>query len=901
MRTLVNSILTVLLLVTGLAGLTVDTGTAWAGVIDKKKPEKEADTKAAAEPAKGGEEEGEEPKKKNGDKAFEDVVEDFEVIKGFFTFYVDRDEGKTYLEIKPAQLDEIFLCSITREAGDGFFFDSGAMMNEFPFVFRRVGKKIQMVHKNVLFRANKSAAIHRAIGRGLSDSLVGAAKIEAAPHPDRGSLLVDPSSFFVQDVGQVGYIFKEFIKTAQYGMDKENSYFGEIKSFPANSEIDVALHFTTSSPKTHPTVPNAKSFYHTYHYSLSELPDTGFNPRLADDRIGHFLTMYQDYTSQLQDTPYVRYVNRWHLEKAEPKFAVSKPRQPIVFWLENTIPVEYRDAVREGVLIWNTAFEKIGFENAIEVKQQPDDADWDPSDVRYTTIRWIVQPGGGYAVGPSRTNPFTGQIYDADIRVSSDFLRFLYREWGEFIEPLAQDGSQSASIPESVGLMGRAMRGLCDHQEGAARQAAFASSILAVRSGTSGPVDMKQFIHDYLVEVIAHEVGHTLGLRHNFKASTILDVENLHDSSGGVHTASLMDYNPINIARKGQKQGAYMQTVLGPYDYWAIEYAYAQIDSSGPESEAAVLAKIASRAAEPELQYGTDEDAFGGPRGMDPTATRFDLGANSIEYYRGRVELAHELWADLEGNFEKSGERYQRLRQVFSQGLGEYGGAVANVTKYIGGMYHRRDHVGDPGGRLPFEPVPAARQRQALGLLQDRVFGADAFDFPSTVLNKLASERFWDFTGSIFEQERNDYPIHAAIRSIQVRPLDHIFSPVLMSRMLDIELRDQGDYLTLAEVFESLRSSIWSEAEAGSSVSSIRRSLQREHLDRLTKLVVNPAPGVPDDASALARMDLQELREALESSGSADNLDAYSRAHFDESLARIEAALEAGIQRQLGV
>ena len=236
MRTKLSLILTILLIATGIS---------WAGTDDKKKPEKEAEEKAASEPEKEASGEEESSKKKNEDKPFEDVVEDFDVIEGLFNFYIDQDEGKTYLEIKPAQLDKIFLCSITREAGDGFYFDSGAMMNEYPFIFRRIGKKVQMVHKNVYFRADKNAAISRALGRGLSDSLIGAAKIEAAPHPDRGSLLVDPSSFFIQDVGRVGYIFKEVIKKVQYGMDKENSYFGEIKSFPGNSEIDVALHFTT--------------------------------------------------------------------------------------------------------------------------------------------------------------------------------------------------------------------------------------------------------------------------------------------------------------------------------------------------------------------------------------------------------------------------------------------------------------------------------------------------------------------------------------------------------------------------------------------------------------------------------------------------------------------------------
>jgi len=859
-----------------------------------KKKEEPKEPPAKSESAE--EKEEAKSKEKNDEKSFEDIVEDFEVVEGLFTFYRDDKEGKIFMEILPAQLDTIYLCSITRQAGDGFFFDSGAMLNEFPFVLTRVGKTIRFLHKNVYFQADKGTAIRRALGTGLSDSLMGSAKIVSAPHPERGSLLVDPSSFFIQDISAVGYIFKEFIKEFDYGFDKENSYFGAVKSFPGNSEIDAVLHFKTGAPKNVPTLPDSRSFRHVNHYSLSELPDTSFQPRLADDRVGHFLTMHQDYTSQLEDTPYVRYVNRWDLQKAEAKFEKSRPRQPIVFWLENTIPVQFRDSVREGILLWNDAFERIGFEEAIVVKQQPDDADWDPSDVRYNTVRWIVSPGGGYAVGPSRTNPFTGQIYDADIRVSADMMRFVYREFSEFAAPVAQGDAIAARL----GILDP-VRGLCDHQEGARQQAAFGWSVLSSRgmaeaAGASSG-NLQEFIHQFLVEVIAHEVGHTLGLRHNFKASTIRQVDDLHDSNVAF-TGSVMDYNPVNVAGKGKSQGNYYQTVLGPYDYWAIEYAYRPIDAGSPEGEKKTLDSIASKVSDPMLQYGTDEDAFGGPRGMDPTATRWDLGADSIDYYVNRVGLADELWSSLEGTFETPGERYQKIRMVFGQGLGEYFGAVGNVTKYIGGMYHRRDHVGDPGGRLPFEPVSAAKQRQALAFLTDEIFAADAFSFPRSILNKVASERMWDFSRSIFDNPRNDYPIHDIIGSIQARPLDHVFSPVLMSRMLDIEMRG-GDHLTLPEVFGAFRQAIWSEVAGGGNIDSLRRGLQRQHLKKLVALVVSPGEGVPDDASALARADLKTLGSEIGGALGASALDAYTRAHLDESLAIINAALEAGIERKV--
>jgi hypothetical protein len=872
-------------------------GGALPGAAEAKKKEKPEEAPAEAAPATEQEPKAEE-KKKNDEKSFDEVVEDFEVIEGLFTFYRDEKEGQLYMEIKPEQMDTIYLCSITRQAGDGFFFDSGAMLNEFPFVFTRVGKSMQLLHKNVYFQADKGTAIRRALGRGLSDSLMGSAKIVSAPHPERGSVLVDPSSFFVQDIAAVGYIFKEFIKEYEYGLDKENSHFGTVKSFPANSEIEAVLYFSSGAPKNVPTLPDPRSFRHVYRFSLSELPDTDFRPRLADDRIGHFLTMHQDYTSQLQDTPYVRYVNRWDLQKAEPKFGKSKPRQPIVFWLENTIPVQFRDAVRQGILLWNDAFERIGFEEAIVVKQQPDDADWDPADVRYNTVRWIVRPGGGYAVGPSRTNPFTGQIYDADIRVSADMLRFIYREFEEFAAPVARGDAIAAEL----GLIDRS-RGLCDHQDGASRQAAFGWSVLSVRgaaeaAGASG-VGLEEFINQFLIEVIAHEVGHTLGLRHNFKASTIRQVSNLHDPDAAF-TGSVMDYNPVNIAAKGQRQGSYYQTVLGPYDYWAIEYAYSPIDATSPESEKAALERIASKVADPLLQYGTDEDAFFGPRGMDPVATRWDLGADSIAYYGQRIGLAEELWSSIEAKFESPGERYQKLRLVFGQGFGEYRGAVNNVTKFIGGIYHRRDHVGDPGGRLPFEPVPAPRQREALDFLTREIFSPDAFTFPRSLLDKVATERFWDFSGSVFDNQRNDFPIHDVIRSIQSIPLDHVYSPVLMSRMLDIELRDGGDHLTLPEVFGSFLAAIWSEVATGDDISSLRRGLQREHLAKLVALVVSSAPGVPEDASALARSDLKRLGGEISEALAGGGLDTYTRAHLDESLAIIDAALEAGIERKLG-
>lgn len=830
---------------------------------------------------------------------FEDVVKDCEVMEGLFTFYRNRENGDVFMEIRPGQFDKIFLCSITRESGDGHFFDSAAIMDQFPFVFRRVGFNVMLIHKNVYYRADRDSAVYRAVSRGVSDSIVGNAHIESEPHPKRGSVLVNPSGFFIQDIGMVSHFFSNYADEgdafAGYDFDDENSYFGRIKSFPENTEIEVLLHFSSSNPIHIPTVSDSRSFFHTYHYSLSTLPETNYNSRVADDRVGHFLTMYQDYNSVLRDTPYRRYINRWHLEKAEPKFPLSKPKKPIVFWLENTIPPEYRDAIREGVLVWNKAFEAIGFRDAIVVRQQADDADWDPADVRYNTVRWIVSPGRGYAVGPSRANPFTGQIYDADIRISADFVRYIFHEYEEFAEPVAIVNS----LKRPPG-MAKCFRGCCDYQWEAAKHAAFGWSVATVR-GNGAIVDMQTYLHDFLVHLVAHEVGHTLGLRHNFKASSVLKNDRLHDakttSERGL-SGSVMDYLPVNIAPEGMPQGQYFQTNLGPYDYWAIEYAYKTVPAGSHESETEMLEKIASRVAEPQLAYGTDEDAMWWTTGIDPVCNRGDLGSDPIAFYTDRVGLSKELWRKMTDKFETKGQRYQKFRKVFNHGIWEYFGAVLNVTKFVGGIYYHRDHVGDPNGRIPLEPVGADRQREAMAFLQTHIFGADAFHFPPELLNRLAPERYWDFSGSIWEVSRIDYPIHDIVLAIQGMPLEYLYDPVLLSRMQDIELRYGGgeEPFALADMFPMIRDAVWTELSGPANVNSFRRALQRKHLGKIIALFVEKPEGVPEEARTPAHADLLWLKKNIETAATGKGLNDHTASHLNEMKSRIDAALKAHIE-----
>jgi len=858
------------------------------------------------------------------DKTFEETVKDAKVIKGLFTLY--QTDEKVFLEIQPDQLDKMYILSLTCESGlgEGGFYGA-EMCGQTPVTFHKEGKNIQLIAKNTRFVAKEGLPIRRAVNRSFSDSILGSSKLASLPQPQRQSLLVDFGDFLLTDVPMYGYAL-ELSFRFPYRFDPKNSNFGALKSFEKNVEIETVAHYAIERPPLSPLVPpgtplppmpppprdlpDARSLLVRFHYSFSELPPPGFRPRLADDRVGHFFTQVEDYSSDTNFETSKRYINHWRLEKQDPSAPLSPPKQPIVFWLENTIPVPYRDAIREGILLWNNAFERIGFQNAVVVKQQPDDADWDPADVRYSTIRWFTgYPEPGFAEGPSAVNPLTGEVFDADIRFDAGLTRFFRREKTEYIKPTGD--SLLNSNPPMRPFLAPWHNGstqFCDLVQGSALDAEFSFDLLVARGMDPDGPDADQFIHDYLVEIAAHEVGHTLGLRHNFRASTIHTLEQASDSSlmekQGL-TGSVMDYIPTNIAPHGVKQGPYHQTVLGPYDYWAIEYAYKPIDAQSPEGELPQLEKIASRSAEPDLAFDTDEDAGigGGAFDMDPLVNRFDYGTDPLQFYARRIVLAQEVWDNMQKKLEVQGEGYQILRRSFDIALGQAGYSLYLSSKYIGGVYHYRGHVGDPGNRLPFEPVPAAQQKAALELLRKELFSPTSFQFSPELLNKLASPRFSDWTDIDSMRTRFDVPIHEMVFGLQNRVLDRLYDPIVLNRLLDSEVKvsSSGEALTVGLLFNEIQDSIWAELKTpGQSVeiNSYRRSLQRAHLRKLVAIALR-TDAVPEDAQTMARENLTALRSQIRSATSKPGLkmSLETRAHLNESLTRIDDTLKANMQR----
>jgi len=844
---------------------------------------------------------------------FEDVTKDTSVLSGLFTLYRHKDKNKIYLEIKPEQLNKNYLATATLESGIGEAgIYSGMPLQDFLFYFKRVNNNLQFAVKNVNFRTREGDPQARSLARSFSDSVLYTIPIKSI-HPERKTILIDLGDILLTDLAGV---------SSGLGIpgSVEQSYFGEAKAFPQNMEIESILNFAIAANKetqlqSFGSLADNRGFTLRVHYSLSQLPENNYRPRLADERLGHFITAYQDLSDDDRREPFVRYINRWHLEKLHPKAAISPPKKPIVFWVDNAVPLEYRDAIKEGVLMWNKAFLQAGFQDAVQVKQMPDNAKWDPADIRYNTIRWINTVDGYFAMGPSRVNPLTGEILDADILVDASFVRALKSEYGKIVQPSQTETrtSLSAMMQNRLlctdnfgvnkqlgqGLMNRLSKmaaeyDLCYGME-AANQFAFGSlAMRLLQDATLSTEKMKQYTHQYLRLIIAHEVGHTLGLRHNFRGSTLLQPEQMNNQEvtrvKGL-TTSVMDYIPPNIAPQGTKQGDYFPSMVGPYDDWVIKYAYTPITSPTPKAEKPFLDKIAEESYKPELSYSTDEDV----RDLDPTADAWDNSSDVLVYSQWQLDNALVMWDKL-NRLPIEGESYSDISERFGTVLGNYFQNIYFATKYVGGQSFYRVHGSKNQQRLPFEPVPVEKQRQALGMLQKYIFDEKALNFSPQLLNKLAPSR-WRHWGSSPRMGRLDYPIHDLVLFMQSLVLQELLSGDRLSRLKDIELKStQGKSLTLPELFDTLQGGIWTEVIKPKGreikISSLRRGLQRQYLDILTSMVLRKEP-VPEDARTLAWYKLRQLNEKL---AGVNSKDEYTKAHILETRDRIGKVLNAPVQ-----
>jgi len=818
--------------------------------------------------------------------------------EGYFDSY--QTDTRLLFVVPETRLGERFLLSFEASQGPGAggiyggtMLDMEARIVSFE---KRAGRMFLIQHQN-LYTADADSPTQRAIELTFGESVLATARIETTR--DSVDHLVDVHDWFLSDISEVS----ERLRGALAGdggrgggggasIDDSRSYLEPVRAFPRNLTIDAALTFRSGGAVGLRSVPDSRYIPVTVHARVAALPEVAMATRAADDRVGYFLTAQKDFSRDDGQDYFQRFVKRWRLEcaGAPDRQGMCTPRQTITYYLDRTIPEEYRPAIREGIEAWNEAFEEAGFRNAIRAELLPDSAD--AEDIRYATIRWNVSDPPGYsAIGPSMMDPRTGEILDADILMEGNMILGFRNAWRFQVSP-------AAAVQQMLGADDSELARLAAGGESAsfasemAAQGTLIRAMLQARGelGPSAPVPM-EYVNDAVRWITMHEVGHTLGLRHNFRASVDTPNERLADTDWTRErglTGSVMDYLTPNIAPPGQPNGDLYTKGLGTYDRWAIAYGYTRDDERAAE--------LAREAAQPGRSYGTDEDTSG--RGvLDPTTNMYDLGHDPLLWGMERAQTIRSTWADIPSFALEDGTSYATATAVFESLLNQYARALATGVKYIGGQYQYRDHVGDPGGRGPWQNVPRERQVAALAFLVEHAFSQEAFALPEEVLQQFGADRWnhWGTTGTI--GGRIDYPYHTEILDLQRMLLEQITAPTVFARIRDAEMKfGAAEVLTIPELLESLSDAVWAEVRAGTSVPSMRRDLQRAHLDLMVRLVTDAPNGTPADARAVARMTLEALGNDLLAAMGSRDLDAYTRAHLNESRVRVERALDAGLE-----
>jgi len=749
-----------------------------------------------------------ESKEKEEEKEYiKDITKEFSKYEGFFEAYQDTETSSIYLVVDEEQLNKEFIYFahvvdgvVASRRNRGSYLDNGI------FKIEKYFDTLRLSRINTAFSLDERTALSRSSGANISDSVLASLPIKAS-NEDENRYLVDVTSLFLsEELTPIKPIPSPFAdeESFRWGqISPTKSKIERIINYPKNTDIEVEL-VIESQPSFNYEEEDAadpRNISIKMRYSFIGMPKNNFEPRMADQSIGYFSEKITDLSTD-DATPYLDLIHKWDLQKKDPELAISEPIKPILFWLENTTPLKFRDYITEGLLAWNEAFLKAGIKNAIEVKIQPDDADWDAGDIRYNVLRWTSSPNapfGGY--GPSFVNPRTGEIIGADI-----MLEWVY-----------------ATNRLTINDIFNSSHGSTDCSIGSLMQEANMMSYL-----TSLDEDDPEILKQSIIRLTLHEVGHTLGLNHNFKASFLHNSKDVHNKEltqkVGL-TGSVMEYPAVNIAPLGVEQGDYYDTRTGPYDLWAIEFGYT------PQLTAEERTALLSKSKLHEHMFANDSEDMRSPgKGIDPRAMINDLSSEPIIYAEQRIKLVNDTISKLPSLLSGKASSWEEYRNAYKILLRETSRSLDTVSRYIGGVYVNRSTPAQGSDQLPYEPVPALKQKEAMRVLADHAFSVNAFPINGELLNLLQIER----RGFDLYGEHEDPQVHKAILNIQNKVFDQLLSPWVTYRITDTTL--YGNDYEIYEFFNDLNNSIFEE-DLNFEVSYVRKNLQTTYVRRLINIL----------------------------------------------------------------
>ena len=754
---------------------------------------------------------------------------------GLFTTH--RVDDKLYFTIPDSLMGkDMLLVSRIAKVPSGYgggYVNAGSKVNEQVIRWSKRGNYVDARVISFENQSDEDSPISKSVEANNFFPILFSAEVETKT-PDSTGVVIDVTKLFTQDIAAINAVSPRSRKQYKIRrLDNNRSYIESAHAYPQNVEIKHVMTYEAEEP---PQRDQASTLTFLMNQSMILLPEDKMQPRLADERVGWFTLRKYDYDSDALKSDDYRILRRWRLVpkdiEAYKRGELVEPVKPIVYYLDPATPMKWRPYFKQGIEDWNAAFEKAGFKNAIIAKDPPspeEDPEFSPEDVRYSVIRYVASTTRN-AVGPSVSDPRTGEILESDVIWYHNHLRSYRNRF--MIEAGAQNpAARTLETPEAE--IGEMMR-----------------------------------------MVIAHEVGHAIGLPHNMKASSAYPTDSLRVASFTQKyglTPSIMDYARVNYVAQPEDEGVRYIRMMGPYDYYAVNWGYRYLpDADSPEAEKPTLDQwILEKAGNPWYEFGSS-------RGVDPHSQTESLGDDNIKASLYGLANMKKVVPNLIDWTTKDGYGYDDLDEVYGELTRLWRGYVYHVITNVGGIYETRKTADQDG--VVYEPVPKSIQEEAVTFLNEHAFTTPEWLLDEEILNRIESD------GAI---ER--------IQNLQTRALGSLLSVDRINRMVSTVEQEGNSAYTPLELMTDLRKGIFSELYAAQKTDAYRRNLQRAFVDIASEYIKKEKAAedevLKSDVSALMRGVLTQLRRDLNSRKNYSG-DTITKYHFEDLIARIDTAFD---------